>query len=102
MVFFCCSENKSESVSTVTVNDEKSKKVSIMMQKPSFLRRTTEQNIQFVIELNKDKKKYKQFYKNTNSVLNKLFNNSSNDKNCSSVNLFLPIRQTPRLISLKL
>ena len=29
--------------------DENRKKVSIMMQKPSFLRRTTEQNIQFVI-----------------------------------------------------
>ena len=28
-----------------------------MMQKPSFLRRTTEQNIQFVLELNKDKRK---------------------------------------------
>ena len=27
-------------------------------------------------KLNKDKKKYKQYYKNTNSVLNKLFNNS--------------------------
>ena len=37
--------------------DDNRKKVSIMMQKPSFLRRTTEQNIQFVIELNKDKRK---------------------------------------------
>ena len=37
--------------------DENRKKVSIMMQKPSFLRRTTEQNIQFVLELNKDKRK---------------------------------------------
>ena len=33
------------------------RKISIMMQKPSFLRRTTEQNIQFVLELNKDKRK---------------------------------------------
>ena len=32
IIFFCCSENKSEPVSTVTVNDEKSKKVSIMMK----------------------------------------------------------------------
>tara|TARA_B100000941_G_scaffold288029_1_gene264219 strand:+ start:951 stop:1658 length:708 start_codon:yes stop_codon:yes gene_type:complete len=37
--------------------DDKRKKVSIMMQKPVFLRRTTEQNIQFVLELNKDKRK---------------------------------------------
>tara|TARA_B100000925_G_scaffold13614_1_gene9507 strand:- start:376 stop:1083 length:708 start_codon:yes stop_codon:yes gene_type:complete len=37
--------------------DDNRKKVSIMMQKPVFLRRTTEQNIQFVLELNKDKRK---------------------------------------------
>ena len=37
--------------------DDNHKKVSIMMQKPVFLRRTTEQNIQFVLELNKDKRK---------------------------------------------
>ena len=37
------------------IKDKSCKKVSIMMQKPSFLRRTTEQNIQFVLELNKDK-----------------------------------------------
>ena len=30
-------------------------KISIMMQKPSFLRRTTQQNIKFVLELNRDK-----------------------------------------------
>ena len=39
------------------IKDKSCKKVSIMMQKPSFLRRTTEQNIQFVLELNKDKRK---------------------------------------------
>lgn len=38
-----------------SIKDKSYKKVSIMMQKPSFLRRTTEQNIQFVLELNKDK-----------------------------------------------
>ena len=38
-----------------SIKDKSCKKVSIMMQKPSFLRRTTEQNIQFVLELNKDK-----------------------------------------------
>ena len=37
--------------------DDNHKKVSIMMQKPVFLRRTTEQNIQFVLELNKDERK---------------------------------------------
>ena len=37
--------------------DDNRKKVSIMMQKPVFLRRTTEQNIKFVLELNKDKRK---------------------------------------------
>ena len=31
-------------------------KISIMMQKPSFLRRTTQQNIKFILELNKDKR----------------------------------------------
>ena len=40
-----------------SIKDSSCKKVSIMMQKPSFLRRTTEQNIQFVLELNKDKRK---------------------------------------------
>ena len=40
-----------------SIKDNNFKKVSIMMQKPSFLRRTTEQNIQFVLELNKDKRK---------------------------------------------
>ncbi len=40
-----------------SIKDKSYKKVSIMMQKPSFLRRTTEQNIQFVLELNKDKRK---------------------------------------------
>ena len=40
-----------------SIKDKSCKKVSIMMQKPSFLRRTTEQNIQFVLELNKDKRK---------------------------------------------
>ena len=40
-----------------SIKDNSCKKVSIMMQKPSFLRRTTEQNIQFVLELNKDKRK---------------------------------------------
>ena len=40
-----------------SIKDNNCKKVSIMMQKPSFLRRTTEQNIQFVLELNKDKRK---------------------------------------------
>ena len=40
-----------------SIKDNNRKKVSIMMQKPSFLRRTTEQNIQFVLELNKDKRK---------------------------------------------
>ena len=39
-----------------SIKDKSCKKVSIMMQKPSFLRRTTEQNIQFVLELNKDKR----------------------------------------------
>ena len=38
-----------------SIKDNNRKKVSFMMQKPSFLRRTTEQNIQFVLELNKDK-----------------------------------------------
>ena len=38
-----------------SIKEKSCKKVSIMMQKPSFLRRTTEQNIQFVLELNKDK-----------------------------------------------
>jgi tungstate transport system ATP-binding protein len=38
-----------------SIKDSSCKKVSIMMQRPSFLRRTTEQNIQFVLELNKDK-----------------------------------------------
>ena len=37
--------------------DNNRKKVSIKMQKPVFLRRTTEQNIQFVLELNKDERK---------------------------------------------
>jgi len=40
-----------------SIKDSSCKKVSIMMQRPSFLRRTTEQNIQFVLELNKDKRK---------------------------------------------
>ena len=40
-----------------SIKDNNCKKVSIMMQKPSFLRRTTEQNIQFVLELNKNKRK---------------------------------------------
>ena len=31
------------------------RKISIMMQKPSFLRRTTQQNIKFILELNRDK-----------------------------------------------
>ena len=39
-----------------SIKDSSCKKVSIMMQRPSFLRRTTEQNIQFVLELNKDKR----------------------------------------------
>ena len=43
-------------VKSLTMDDNR-KKVSIMMQKPVFLRRTTEQNIQFVLELNKDKRK---------------------------------------------
>ena len=43
-------------VKSLTTDDYR-KKVSIMMQKPVFLRRTTEQNIQFVLELNKDKRK---------------------------------------------
>ena len=43
-------------VKSLTTDDNR-KKVSIMMQKPVFLRRTTEQNIQFVLELNKDKRK---------------------------------------------
>ena len=43
-------------VKSLTMDDYR-KKVSIMMQKPVFLRRTTEQNIQFVLELNKDKRK---------------------------------------------
>ena len=29
--------------------------ISIMMQKPTFLRRTTQQNIQFILDLNKNK-----------------------------------------------
>ena len=49
------------STGTIKVNsfisDNNRKKVSIMMQKPIFLRRTTEQNIKFVLELNKDKRK---------------------------------------------
>ena len=40
-----------------SIKDKRCKKVSIMMQKPSFLRRTTEQNIQFVLDLNKNKRK---------------------------------------------
>ena len=32
------------------------RKISIMMQKPNFLRRTTQQNINFILELNRDKK----------------------------------------------
>ena len=40
-----------------SIKDNNFKKVSIMMQKPSFLRRTTEQNIQFVLVLNKNKRK---------------------------------------------
>ena len=43
-------------VKSLTTDDNR-KKISIMMQKPVFLRRTTEQNIQFVLELNKDKRK---------------------------------------------
>ena len=43
-------------VKSLTMDDYR-KKVSIMMQKPVFLRRTTEQNIQFVLELNKNKRK---------------------------------------------
>ena len=43
-------------VKSLTTDDNR-KKVSIMMQKPVFLRRTTEQNIQFVLELNKNKRK---------------------------------------------
>ena len=43
-------------VKSLTTDDNR-KKVSIMMQKPVFLRRTTEQNIQFVLKLNKDKRK---------------------------------------------
>ena len=43
-------------VKSLTTDDNR-KKVSIMMQKPVFLRRTTEQNIQFILELNKDKRK---------------------------------------------
>ena len=43
-------------VKSLTTDDNR-KKVSIMMQKPVFLRRTTEQNIKFVLELNKDKRK---------------------------------------------
>jgi hypothetical protein len=39
-------------------------------------------------KLNKDKKKYKQYYKNTNSVLNKLFNNS-----ISKNKVFQPFQQ---------
>ena len=31
--------------------------ISIMMQKPTFLRRTTQQNIQFILDLNKNKTK---------------------------------------------
>ena len=36
--------------------NEDDSKISIMMQKPSFLRRTTQQNIKFILELNKDKR----------------------------------------------
>ncbi len=36
--------------------NEDERKISIMMQKPSFLRRTTQQNIKFILELNKDKR----------------------------------------------
>ena len=43
-------------VKSLTMDDYR-KKVSIMMQKPVILRRTTEQNIQFVLELDKDKRK---------------------------------------------
>ena len=43
-------------VKSLTTDDNR-KKISIMLQKPVFLRRTTEQNIQFVLELNKDKRK---------------------------------------------
>ena len=43
-------------VKSLTTDDNR-KTVSIMMQKPVFLRRTTEQNIQFVLELNKDERK---------------------------------------------
>ena len=32
LTFFSCAENKNDLTSTVTVNDEKSKKVSLMMQ----------------------------------------------------------------------
>lgn len=39
-------------------------------------------------KLNKDKKKYKQYFKNTNSVLNKLFNNS-----ISKNKVFQPFQQ---------
>ena len=39
-------------------------------------------------KLNKDKKKYKQYYKNTNSVLSKLFNNS-----ISKNKVFQPFQQ---------
>ena len=39
-------------------------------------------------KLNKDKKKYKQYYKNTNSVLNKLFSNS-----ISKNKVFQPFQQ---------
>jgi len=36
--------------------NEDERKISIMMQKPSFLRRTTQQNIKFILELNRDKR----------------------------------------------
>tara|TARA_B100000003_G_scaffold83449_1_gene74780 strand:- start:669 stop:1394 length:726 start_codon:yes stop_codon:yes gene_type:complete len=36
--------------------NEDESKISIMMQKPIFLRRTTQQNIKFILELNKDKR----------------------------------------------
>ena len=36
--------------------NEDQRKISIMMQKPSFLRRTTQQNIKFILELNRDKR----------------------------------------------
>ena len=36
-------------------NNKDARKISIMMQKPNFLRRTTQQNIQFILDLNKNK-----------------------------------------------